>query len=301
MVDHDFMAQAYGSTALAQCQLEQGRPRAAAATAREAFRVFHMHGRLLPAHEAGWTAAISLALVGDVAEAGKVLDDTDALGGELASGAPRRHEVEAWIAAAAGDLRGARRLLAEAAEELTRVGDLQHAAAALHGIVRLGYANVAADRLTALALEMDGDFVRTRALHATALAAHDTRRLEHVAEVFATMGANLYAAEAHAAAAVDHRRDGRAREGASAARRAAAFAARCEGAITPALLGVEGRVRLTPAELETANLAAAGHSNREIAEMLVVSLRTVENRLYRIYEKLGVSGRDDLARALRES
>jgi DNA-binding NarL/FixJ family response regulator len=39
-------------------------------------------------------------------------------------------------------------------------------------------------------------------------------------------------------------------------------------------------------------------SNKEIAEKLVLSVRTVETRLQRIYEKLGVSSRAQLAAAL---
>ena len=45
--------------------------------------------------------------------------------------------------------------------------------------------------------------------------------------------------------------------------------------------------------------AAAGASNREIAERLVVSVRTVENTLQRAYGKLGVRSRRQLAGVLR--
>ena len=40
---------------------------------------------------------------------------------------------------------------------------------------------------------------------------------------------------------------------------------------------------------------AAGHSNKEIAGILSLSVRTVENRLQRIYDKLGLSRRTELA------
>jgi DNA-binding CsgD family transcriptional regulator len=81
-------------------------------------------------------------------------------------------------------------------------------------------------------------------------------------------------------------------------RRSAALADRCEGAVTPALQAIETRALLTPAEREVAMLAAAGRANRDIADQLGLSVRTVENRLHRIYEKLGVSGRPELAAAL---
>lgn len=55
---------------------------------------------------------------------------------------------------------------------------------------------------------------------------------------------------------------------------------------------------LTPAERQVAELAAAGRSNREIAEALVLSVRTVESQLSSAYAKLGVRGRAGLGAAL---
>jgi DNA-binding CsgD family transcriptional regulator len=57
-------------------------------------------------------------------------------------------------------------------------------------------------------------------------------------------------------------------------------------------------VPLTNREREIAQLAAAGHPSRVIAERLYLSARTVDNHLSRIYDKLGVSGRVELASAL---
>ena len=45
-------------------------------------------------------------------------------------------------------------------------------------------------------------------------------------------------------------------------------------------------------------LAASGLSSRQIAERLVVSVRTVDNHLQRAYRKLGVARRQDLAQVL---
>jgi DNA-binding CsgD family transcriptional regulator len=55
---------------------------------------------------------------------------------------------------------------------------------------------------------------------------------------------------------------------------------------------------LTPAERQVAELAAAGRSNREIAAVLVLSVRTVESQLSSAYAKLGVRGRAGLGAAL---
>ena len=55
---------------------------------------------------------------------------------------------------------------------------------------------------------------------------------------------------------------------------------------------------LTPSELRVARLAAEGRSNREIAGELYVTLKAVEGHLARVYAKLGIGGRGQLADAL---
>ena len=54
---------------------------------------------------------------------------------------------------------------------------------------------------------------------------------------------------------------------------------------------------LTAREREIAELVAAGRTNREVAEQLVLSARTIEAHLRNIYGKLGVRSRVELARA----
>ncbi|RIV40036.1 AAA family ATPase [Micromonospora radicis] len=56
--------------------------------------------------------------------------------------------------------------------------------------------------------------------------------------------------------------------------------------------------QLTSQELQTAMLAAAGLTNREIGQRLFMSHRTVSSHLYRIFPKLGISGRAQLRAAL---
>jgi DNA-binding CsgD family transcriptional regulator/tetratricopeptide (TPR) repeat protein len=56
---------------------------------------------------------------------------------------------------------------------------------------------------------------------------------------------------------------------------------------------------LSAQELQVAELAAQGLSNREIGERLFLSHRTVGSHLYRMYPKLGVANRAQLAAALR--
>ncbi|HEX3461517.1 MAG TPA: LuxR C-terminal-related transcriptional regulator [Acidimicrobiales bacterium] len=58
------------------------------------------------------------------------------------------------------------------------------------------------------------------------------------------------------------------------------------------------RALLTPGELDAALRAATGRSNKQIAGDMYLSVRTVENRLQRVYEKLGASGRHELLELL---
>lgn len=60
--------------------------------------------------------------------------------------------------------------------------------------------------------------------------------------------------------------------------------------------GRRAREGLTPTEEQVAALAAEGLTNRQIAERLVLAVRTVEAHLTRIYAKLGVRSRTELAR-----
>ena len=55
---------------------------------------------------------------------------------------------------------------------------------------------------------------------------------------------------------------------------------------------------LTPSERRVADLAAAGRTNRDIAQELFVTPKTVEVHLSNAYRKLGIRSRRELAGAL---
>ncbi len=61
---------------------------------------------------------------------------------------------------------------------------------------------------------------------------------------------------------------------------------------------LSGPESLTPSEQRIADLAAEGHTNRDIAQTLYVTPRTVEGHLTSIYRKLGISTRNALSHAL---
>jgi DNA-binding NarL/FixJ family response regulator len=109
------------------------------------------------------------------------------------------------------------------------------------------------------------------------------------------MGAFLLAAEAAADAAVALRFRGITRKVAAADAKASGLARQVSGVRTPALQSATARAILTSSERQVGLLAAAGRSNRQIAQELCVSVRTVENHLQRSYTKLGIAGRSELA------
>ena len=61
---------------------------------------------------------------------------------------------------------------------------------------------------------------------------------------------------------------------------------------------ITGRDALTAGERRVAELAAEGDTNREIAQNLFLSLKTVETHLGHVYKKLGISSRQQLGSAL---
>ncbi|MGW3650256.1 AAA family ATPase [Streptomyces sp. NPDC000878] len=72
------------------------------------------------------------------------------------------------------------------------------------------------------------------------------------------------------------------------------FAAPHSGTGAPAVAEDDMQTVLSDAELRVAELAARGHTNREIAGRLYITVSTVEQHLTRVYRKLQVDGRVDL-------
>lgn len=66
----------------------------------------------------------------------------------------------------------------------------------------------------------------------------------------------------------------------------------------PRRVALSGADALTPSERRVARLAVDGMSNREIAQALFVTVRTVEGHLTQSYMKLDITGREQLATAL---
>jgi DNA-binding CsgD family transcriptional regulator len=77
------------------------------------------------------------------------------------------------------------------------------------------------------------------------------------------------------------------------------LASRCQGARTPVLLRLseEEADPLTAREREIGMLAASSPSSPQIAHMLSLSPRTVDNHLQQVYRKFGITSRRELSSA----
>ncbi|WP_190156195.1 helix-turn-helix transcriptional regulator [Streptomyces litmocidini] len=212
-----------------------------------------------------------------------------------------------WVRLLRGADGPARELMLGAARAALARGEATVATALLHDVLRWGSrgsragAGAVAAELTAATALVQGSLAELRGAHAAATApadGPDPEALEAVAERMGALGLHLYAAEAFGEAAGAWRRRGRTAGAARAAARSLALRGRCQEAATPALAGAAAAVPLSARERDIALMAARGRTSREIAEAYVLSVRTVENHLGRIYRKLGVSGRADLADVL---
>ncbi|MEU7580041.1 LuxR C-terminal-related transcriptional regulator [Streptomyces sp. NPDC041068] len=214
---------------------------------------------------------------------------------------------EARVLGRSGDVPAAVRRANEIAVRAAEAQRNATALAALHLTARLGEAAQAAAQAAQLGLvDADdtgvGPLHTLRAAHIHALARRDADRLDDLAEQFAALGRHPLAAEC-AGQAHQIWRDGRRYRNAQlslAACRGRLDA--CSGVPLPALPTVTGGpmpdadpATLTTREREVALLATSRLTNREIAHRLTVSVRTVENHLYRVYTKLRVTSRAGLA------
>lgn len=294
-------SQAMFAWQLARLSLIRGEVVTAVAYGGEAVALLRELGRHLLVSLCNPTLVLALALSGrtdEALEASANADDPDLSTNCYAGVDPL--EARAWIAAMDGDLSLARRLLEDAVSLGETLGDHVGMASSLHSLARLGYAGFAAKQMECVAAKIDGDLMAARLRHVCALATQDPQGLTEASSAFELLGANLFAAEAAADATVAWRRAGVRLRATSSARRAGDLASRCQGCVTPALQAIEARVFLTPAEREAVVRAASGRSNKEIAEELLISVRTAETYLQRAYSKLGVSNRKELRAVVLE-
>ncbi len=294
----DRRSQAWLTVMLARANLLAGRLLDAARWGRESALVF---GELRHAGSRWGLGMLALAAgqAGDASTAAAAVEDLDAepatpialMDADLERG-------RAWALVAAGQHSAAAAALASTAQRACSSGQYTLGSAAWHDLARLGDPGTAVGPLANCVGHVEGDLAATRLAHVEALLADDGNALDGVAEAFESMGAMLFAVEAATAACGAHRRVGAGRLAMASEQAAQRLRDQCQHPRTPGSADVARARGLTRREREVAGLAAKGRSNREIADRLVVSVRTVENHLQRAYEKLGVSSRDSLGDVL---
>ena len=248
---------------------------------------------------AGAIHAQALLELGDAPAARALL--LDSVGGEeipLLAGGWRAHFLEVLTRChlAAGDLEEARRTVSRLADEaaehgpvLTKLmadragaelalgeGDCGRAASLARSAV------VGAEQIGVSAHVAPARTLLGRALAASGRMPEAIHELEAAANEFDALGAVRYRDQVEG----ELRRLGHA----TSHRRSA-----------PGQGGVFGVESLTGRELEVAELVLDRRTNREIAEELFLSTKTVETHMRHIFEKLGVSSRVEVARAMERS
>ena len=154
------------------------------------------------------------------------------------------------------------------------------------------------NRLAELVGIVKGPFVAAVWMHATALATGDADGLLAVSQRYEEMGDLLPAVDAAAQAAAQLRRVDRRGTAFGAVRRSRELAEMCGTPHTPAMAAAEAPPEFTGREREVIMLAGKGLTNREIAERLQLSVRTVEGHLYRAAARVGARNRNELARTI---
>lgn len=205
--------------------------------------------------------------------------------------------AQAWVAAGNGEVSHALGLLASAAETCCADGQYAAEVLCLQTAAQLGDTRCA-PRLRELMAMVEGPRVGLAARLAAALAARDGAELASVSEQFELIGDLIAAIDAAAHAAAMYRCSGDRGAALKCSLRADALAQRW-GISTPALRQTTERLPLTDREREIVLLLGQGLSGRQIAEQLVISVRTVEGHIYRAMAKTGVTSRDELAALLR--
>jgi DNA-binding NarL/FixJ family response regulator len=281
----------------ARVALETGRPATAVRLVESIVDQF-------PGSGGGWSrmlhtiSAEALAMLGDVDGARAALrraDETAHAGVQVFD--PENELAHALVAAADGRLVEAIGRAGAAATAARSAGQFAVEVVIRHTAVCFGDRSQRS-RLTRLTEVVDGRRAPAALAHAVALADRDAEGLLAVSRVLEDAELELFAAGAAAQAAVVARGLARLGDAARAADRAAALAHRCEDARSPALAASLSPLPISDREREVIHHAARGLTNRQIAEQLHVSVRTVESHIYRACTRLGLTDRAALVSAV---
>ena len=243
--------------------------------------------------------AAAHALAGDSGKASELLAQHDAIGRDgWFIGAPEIILARAWTARANGRHEEALQILETTAVDLRKRSCHQLESVVVFEAQRITATEQRSRRLGELATQLQGKVIQAAAKAAAGLAKKDGKTLDEGSLAWAECESWLNAAEAASKAADMHRKAGDGRRSTASSNRAAEYISRTERASSPDALVLETHTPLTAREREIALRAAGGASSKAIASDLYLSARTVDNHLQRIYAKLGIVGRDELAASI---
>lgn len=261
---------------------------------------------LSAAHPGGWgfryriPQATALAMRGMTSEAAGILNAIDNVQRSFRAMDYERSLARAWVAAGQGAVSEAISLLLSAADRARETGRFAAEVLVLQTAAQFGD-RTSAPRLTELGSAVEGPRAGLAARFAAAMRNGDGAELAAVSQAFESMGDVVAAIDAAAQAALAYRRQNKRGSALGCSSRADALAAQYGGVVTPALRQASEELPLTDREAEVVRLIGQGLSNREVAERLTLSVRTVESHIYRAMAKTGTASRDELAALLLHS
>jgi DNA-binding NarL/FixJ family response regulator len=201
--------------------------------------------------------------------------------------------AQAWVCAAEGAVSQAISITRDAARKESELGRPAWEVLLLQTATQFGD-HTTAPRLAELANLVQGPRAPAAAAHAAALAARDRDGLVDASRQYEAFGDRLAAADAAAHAVEAYQNAGLRGSALIVSATARRLAAECQGAQTPALRAATTPQPITARQREIITLAAEGLSNKEIADRLTMSVRSVQGHLFRASQRAGVNSRDQL-------
>lgn len=209
-----------------------------------------------------------------------------------------RLRVAGWVAAVQGRIPDAVALAGEAADFACAHGQFAREVMSLQAAIQFGDRS-RTHRLAELLSSVEGRRVSLVAHWAKAFSDSDGDELLSVSLGLEDMGDRIAAADAAAHAALAFNETDRRRSRLSATTRATELIAQC-GAMTPATRAAAAASKLSDRERQIAKMVGDDLSNKQIADVLVMSIRTVEGHVYRACTKLGLNNRSELAKFISD-
>jgi DNA-binding NarL/FixJ family response regulator len=258
-------------------------------------------GRMVKTFGRTWLTTVT-AMAGQATDARREFDDIEwwAQDPEAAMFDPYRSIAEAWVCSAEGAVSQAISVMREAAAKECERCRPAWEVVLLQTATQFGDHTTAA-RLASLADDVQGPRAPTAAAHAVALAAGNGDGLVEASRRYEEFGDRLAAADAAAQAVVAYQNAGLRGAAMTASSIAQRLASECQGAQTPALRAATTEQPFTARQREIISLAAQGLSNKQIADRLTMSIRSVEGHLFRASQRVAATSREQLISILQGS